>query len=113
MVRQCGGGSADEDIAYSVDFGQYPRPAVPPTPPVKGKPKEPELILVEVNKKEVPKGKEWPGIFLLDNGELTHVSDVESLSAYVRDGVPGPTIISWAEYLERTGQDKTPPPVKP
>jgi len=92
------GGSADEDIAYAADFGQSPKPVTPtkPVPPVIHK--ETDLILVEVNKTEVPKGTPWPGVFLLDNGELTHVSDIESLRAYQKDGVPGPSTISWAEY---------------
>lgn len=104
------GGSADEDIAYATDYGQSPRPVVtppkPPVPPVVHN-KEPELILVMVDRTEVPKGVTWPGVFLLDNGELTHVVDMESLLAYQKDGVPGPSTISYAEYLERTTGVKT------
>jgi hypothetical protein len=101
------GGSADVDFAYGLDYGQSPRPVIPVKPPVPpvvvaSEQKEIKMILVSVDKNEVPVGVDWPGVFLLgDDGKLTHVTDVESLAAYVADGVPGPKTISYAEYLTR------------
>jgi GH25 family lysozyme M1 (1,4-beta-N-acetylmuramidase) len=76
-----------------------PSPATPPSPPAA---EEPDMILVQVSKTEVPGGTAWPGVFLLDATGLHHVTSPADVKAYQAAGIKGPETISWGEYLERS-----------
>lgn len=109
-IRQTGvktlGGDADRDVAVFADFGQFPRPVqpkpAPPTPPPTPAPahqfKETEMIMVAVRQNEVPAGTEWPGIFLLADGHLSHVATPADETAFKDAGIAGPVPISWVQY---------------
>jgi hypothetical protein len=67
--------------------------------------KDPKMLLVEVNRTEVPHGTAWPGVFLLAaDGTLHHVATDADVAAYQKTGIPGPVVISWAEYAARSGE---------
>jgi lysozyme len=76
--------------------------------------KEAEMILVEVDRGSVPKGGAWPGVFLLDAAAaLHHVTGPDpdktnNVESYQKAGIPGPVVISYAEYLARGGQPAVP-----
>jgi lysozyme len=68
--------------------------------------KDPEMILVEVDRATVPAGTAWPGVFLLtSDGGLHHVTGtqggVNNVVSYQAAGIPGPVNISWNEYQAR------------
>jgi hypothetical protein len=103
-IRQDGGtvlsGAADVDDSETADFGQYPRPvttppAKPPAPPAI--PKEIKMIMVTVNRAEVPITDTWPGVFLLADGKLNHVALPEDQKAFTEAGI-GTATISWDQY---------------
>lgn len=74
--------------------------ASPPVPPVNTQ-KEIEMILTAVDRKTVPSGTGWPGIFLLGgDGRMSHVTSTADLTAYRAAGLPLVTV-SYAEYLTR------------
>ncbi|HEY6481006.1 MAG TPA: GH25 family lysozyme [Streptosporangiaceae bacterium] len=70
--------------------------------------KDPEMILVEVDRAGVPAGTAWPGVFLMaSDGSLHHVTGPEdhinNVESYRAAGIPGPVTISWNEYQARIG----------
>jgi lysozyme len=70
--------------------------------------KDPEMILVEVDRAGVPAGTAWPGVFLMaSDGSLHHVTGpedhVNNVKSYQAAGIPGPVTISWNEYQARIG----------
>jgi lysozyme len=70
--------------------------------------KDPEMILVQVDRAGVPAGTAWPGVFLLaSDGSLHHVTGpedhVNNVESYQAAGIPGPVTISWNEYQARIG----------
>jgi lysozyme len=70
--------------------------------------KDPEMILVQVDRAGVPAGTAWPGVFLLaSDGSLHHVTGpedhVNNVESYRAAGIPGPVTISWNEYQARLG----------
>jgi hypothetical protein len=77
------------------------------TPPIlKQTRKDPEMILVQVDRGGVPKGTAWPGVFLLaSDGTLHHVTgpddNINNVDSYKAAGIPGPVTISWPEYQAR------------
>lgn len=75
-------------------------PAAPPAQPSKG---TTDMIIVQVDKTDVPAGTDWPGVFLLaSDATLHHITSTPDENAYKAAGVPGPVVISWAEYEART-----------
>jgi lysozyme len=94
-------GSIDRDIATWPTVAAM-QAAVGRTARKPAQRREPEMIMVQVNRTEVPKGTEWPGVFLLDSAAgLHHVTSTPDVDAYKAAGVPGPVTISWAEYSAR------------
>ena len=96
------------------DVSSYATPAamraalgkVAPAPTKKRK--DPEMILVQVDRAGVPAGTSWPGVFLLtSDGSLHHVTGpedhVNNVESYQAAGIPGPVTISWNEYQARLG----------
>jgi Glycosyl hydrolases family 25 len=76
------------------------------TPAPKPKRKDPEMIMVQVDRASVPAGTAWPGVFLLaSDGTLHHVTgpqgDVNNVESYTAAGIPGPVTISFNEYQAR------------
>jgi hypothetical protein len=102
MAPGAGGTLIDESVLLDNFFGPAPAPAAPPVPKPSAA-EEPDMILVQVNRDEVPKGTDWPGVFILDATGLHHVTSSPDLAAYQSAGVKGPVTISWTEYLERAG----------
>jgi len=102
--------------AIDRDFAAFPslaamraalgRPApAPPAPPAPAK--EPDMILVRVDRASVPPGTPWPGVFLVTPGAPPHhvtgpgpENGIDNVAAYVSAGVKGPVAISYAEWLE-------------
>jgi lysozyme len=106
------------------DISSYATPAAMRAALGKGQPqpkttrKDPEMILVEVDRASVPKGAAWPGVFLLaSDGDLHHVTPpegaVNNVASYQAAGIPGPVTITYNEYLARTGAPATPPAATP
>jgi lysozyme len=96
------------------DVSSYATPAAMRTALGKGAPipdktrKDPEMILVQVDRGGVPAGTTWPGVFLLaSDGGLHHVTGPEdkinNVESYQAAGIPGPVTISWNEYQARLG----------
>jgi lysozyme len=96
------------------DVSSYATPAAMRTALGKGAPipnktrKDPEMILVQVDRGGVPAGPTWPGVFLLaSDGGLHHVTGPEdkinNVESYQAAGIPGPVTISWNEYQARLG----------
>lgn len=80
-----------------------PRPGAAPVPAAPAPVKEIEMLIVQVNKTQVPKGTTWPGVFLLAaDGTLHHIATTDDVDGYKAAGVPGPVTISWWEYQART-----------
>jgi lysozyme len=82
------------------------------TPKPKTTRKDPEMILVSVDRASVPAGTAWPGVFLLtSDGTLHHVTGpegaVNNVESYQAAGIPGPVTISWNEYQARLGTSAT------
>jgi lysozyme len=78
------------------------------TPTTKVTRKDPEMILVQVDRAGVPAGTTWPGVFLLvSDGSLHHVTgpedNINNTESYQAAGIPGPVTISWGEYQARLG----------
>jgi lysozyme len=74
--------------------------------PIQKTRKDPEMILVQVDRAGVPAGTAWPGVFLLaSDGSLHHVTGPEdkinNVESYQAAGIPGPVTISWNEYQAR------------
>lgn len=113
-IRQTGGellgGQADVDYSEAADFGQTPRPVAPtPTPKPKPTPtptpvpvplpeEDTDMIMVAPDEKAYPNVKDWPGIFLLAGGKLSHVTHPADLKAFQAAGVKGPVTISVDQY---------------
>jgi lysozyme len=95
------------------DVSSYATPAAMRAALGKGAPtpktrKDPEMILVQVDRAGVPAGTTWPGVFLLaSDGGLHHVTGPEdhinNVESYQAAGIPGPVTISWNEYQARLG----------
>jgi lysozyme len=96
------------------DVSSYATPAAMRAALGKGAPvpnktrKDPEMILVQVDRAGVPAGTAWPGVFLLaSDGSLHHVTGpedhVNNVESYRAAGIPGPVTISWNEYQARLG----------
>jgi lysozyme len=97
------------------DVSSYATPAAMRAALGKGAPpvptrtrKEPEMILVQVDRGGVPKGTAWPGVFLLtSDGALHHVTgpddNINNVESYQAAGIPGPVTISYPEYQARLG----------
>ncbi|HMH90811.1 MAG TPA: GH25 family lysozyme [Streptosporangiaceae bacterium] len=96
------------------DVSSYATPAAMRAALGKGTPvpkktrKDPEMILVQVDRAGVPAGTAWPGVFLLaSDGSLHHVTGpedhVDNVESYRAAGIPGPATISWNEYQARLG----------
>lgn len=71
-----------------------------PTPPSE---EDPEMIMVEPARDQVPAGMAWPGVFLLfGDGTLSHVrsavGNVSNVKAYQSAGIKGPVTITWTEF---------------
>jgi hypothetical protein len=96
------GTQVDESLLLANFFGTPPVTA-PPSPQAAAKLREASMILVQVNRAEVPAGVTWPGIFLLDAAGLHHVATAPDVTAYMSVGINAPVTISWAEYLARGG----------
>jgi lysozyme len=94
------------------DVSSYATPAAMRAALGKGTPKvtrkDPEMILVQVDRGGVPAGTTWPGVFLLaSDGSLHHVTgpedNINNVESYQAAGIPGPVTISWGEYQARLG----------
>jgi GH25 family lysozyme M1 (1,4-beta-N-acetylmuramidase) len=89
------------------------------TPPIpKQTRKDPEMILVQVDRGGVPAGTAWPGVFLMaSDGSLHHVTgpddNINNVQAYQAAGIPGPVTISWPEYQARLGTGAAAAPAAP
>jgi lysozyme len=95
------------------DVSSYATPAAMRAALGKGAPpilkqtrKDPEMILVQVDRGGVPAGTAWPGVFLLaSDGTLHHVTGpddkINNVDSYKAAGIPGPVTISWPEYQAR------------
>ena len=96
------------------DVSSYATPAAMRVALGKGSPvtkvtrKDPDMILVQVDRGGVPAGTTWPGVFLLaSDGSLHHVTgpedNINNTESYQAAGIPGPVTISWGEYQARLG----------
>jgi hypothetical protein len=98
-------GNIDRDVS-SYATAAAMRAALGKATPVKVTRKDPEMILVQVDRDGVPAGTTWPGVFLLaSDGSLHHVTgpedNVNNVESYQAAGIPGPVTISWGEYQAR------------
>jgi hypothetical protein len=66
-----------------------------------------DMIMVQPELAQVPAGTSWPGVFLLDDTGLHHVTSPPDVQAYQKAGVPGPVTISWNEYLARRSDQRS------
>jgi Domain of unknown function (DUF1906) len=86
------GVSVDLDTggATGADFGQWPRAMGPAAPVPSGSlPEGPDMIILNVDTRTVPKGTPWPGIFLVSGpGQVTHLPDMATVAAWQALGVP-------------------------
>jgi hypothetical protein len=101
------------------DVSSYATPAAMQAALGKGGPgrlkttrKDPEMIMVQVDRASVPAGTAWPGVFLLtSDGTLHHITgpqgDVNNVKSYTAAGIPGPVTISYNEYQARLGAAPT------
>jgi hypothetical protein len=94
------GTQVDESLLADGFFTPPPPPAAPAAR------EEPGMILVQVDRAEVPAGTVWPGVFLLSaDATLHHVTGPEdgtdNVKSYQAAGIPGPVTITWAEYQAR------------
>ncbi len=87
-----------------------PEPPPPPPPPVPPAEEAPVLAMVHVDPASVPAGTPAPGIFLYDLGTgrvVRHVTAAEgkadNVKAYQGLGLPGPVLITHAEYVAAGG----------
>lgn len=91
-------GTLIDESVLSADFF-----TVPPPPARKAVRRPPDLVMVQPDPARVPAGTAWPGVFLLGDAGLRHVTSQPDLKAYQQAGIPGPVTISWQEYLARQG----------
>jgi hypothetical protein len=89
----------DESV-LSADFFAAP----PPAPRKPAAARRIDMIMIQPDPAQVPAGTAWPGVFLLGDAGLRHVTSPPDLKAYQQAGIPGPVTISWQEYLARKGQ---------
>jgi hypothetical protein len=69
--------------------------------PTPSKPKDVDMILIDVDPKTLPKGTDNPGIFLVGSDlQVKHVLAPGSTNvvAYQKAGIPGPVTITYAEF---------------
>jgi hypothetical protein len=112
LFHQYSAASVDRDFCHlpstaalrdwALSFQPKPPPAPTPKPvptpvPVPVVPKEIDMIIVSVNRKEMP-DPNWPGDFLLADGRLSHIATEADLAAFKAAGVTGPVTISKAQY---------------
>jgi Glycosyl hydrolases family 25 len=96
-----GAGKCDTSL-YHGSLAQLAALITPPVPRPP-RPKEPRMIMVTPDRKDIPEGTGWPGDFLLfADGRLHHIAshtvNANNVAAYKAAGVPGPVEITWAEY---------------
>jgi lysozyme len=100
-------GNIDRDVSsYATPAAM--RAALGKAAPAPKTRKDPEMILVQVDRGGVPAGTTWPGVFLMaSDGTLHHVTgpddNINNVESYQAAGIPGPVTISWIEYQARLG----------
>lgn len=101
-------GNIDRDVSFYATPAAMRAALGKGTPILKVTRKDPEMILVQVDRGGVPGGTTWPGVFLMaSDGTLHHVTgpddNINNVHAYQAAGIPGPVTISWIEYQARLG----------